>query len=57
VAEFCTSLHGPAVALSSELLKKGDVIVSARALTDPEHTAIVRVFEAHDGDLSRADTA
>jgi len=40
-----------------ELLKKGDVIVSARALTDPEHTAIVRVFEAHDGDLIRADTA
>lgn len=40
-----------------ELLKKGDVIVSARALTDPERTTIVRVFEAHDGELIRAGDA
>lgn len=40
-----------------ELLKKGDVIVSARALTDPEHTTIVRVFEAHDGELIGAEEA
>jgi hypothetical protein len=40
-----------------ELLKKGDVIVSARALTDPERTTLVRVFEAHGGELIHAEEA
>jgi hypothetical protein len=40
-----------------ELLKKGDVIVSTRALTDPERTTIVRVFEAHGGELIHAEEA
>lgn len=37
-----------------ELIRDGDVIVSARALTDPERNTITRIFEAHGGDLIRA---
>jgi len=40
-----------------ELVRKGNVIVSARALTDPERTTIRRVFETHGGDIVGAGDA
>lgn len=36
-------------------IRDGDVIVSARALTDPERNEITRILDAHGGERLRAD--
>jgi hypothetical protein len=38
-----------------QLISDGRVVVSARALTDPERTTITRILERHDGDLIPTD--